>query len=67
MDTSTQGGTIMTQSQSEPKFTDAIALAGADHCEIEERGGRVGLNREWQLISGSSAGCLLGLPIWGIM
>ena len=32
-----------------------------------ERGGRVGLNRDWQRISGSSAGCFLEMPIWGIM
>ena len=33
----------------------------------EKRGGRVGLNRDRHLISGSSAGCFLALPIWGVM
>ena len=31
------------------------------------RGGRVGLHRDRQRISGSSAGCFLELPIWGVM
>ena len=31
------------------------------------RGGRVGLNRDRQRLSGSSAGCFLEMPIWGVM
>lgn len=31
------------------------------------RSGRVGLNRDRSSISGSSAGCFLGLPILGVM
>jgi hypothetical protein len=31
------------------------------------RGGRVGLHRDRQRISGSSAGCFLEVPIWGVM
>jgi murein DD-endopeptidase MepM/ murein hydrolase activator NlpD len=32
-----------------------------------DRGGRVSLNSDWRRISGSSAGCFLDLPIWGVM
>ena len=31
------------------------------------RGGSVCLHKDWQRISGSSAGCFLDLPIWGVM
>jgi hypothetical protein len=31
------------------------------------RAGRVGLNSDRQRLSGSSAGCFLDLPTWGVM
>ena len=31
------------------------------------KGGRVGLNSDWQQIGGSSAGCFLDLLMWGVM
>ncbi len=34
---------------------------------VDQRGGRVGLNRDRRGLSGSSAGCFLELPIWGVM
>ena len=34
---------------------------------VVDRGGSVCLHRDWQRISGSSAGCFLELPIWGVM
>ena len=34
---------------------------------LKLRGGSVGLHKDWQRISGSSAGCFLDLPIWIVM
>lgn len=38
-----------------------------DSSYIKARGGRVGLNRDRHSISGSSAGFIIELPIWGVM
>ena len=38
-----------------------------DSWPAEQRGGSVCLNRDRQGISGSSAGCFLELPIWGVV
>ncbi|BBF70939.1 MULTISPECIES: transposase [Sphingomonas] len=44
------------------------ARAKGSAVELEvDRGGRVGLNSDRHWISGSSAGCLLALPIWGVI
>jgi hypothetical protein len=46
-------------------FEQARAIVKWSVCRFH-RGGRVCLNRDWQRISGLSAGCFLELPTWDV-
>jgi LysR family hydrogen peroxide-inducible transcriptional activator len=52
----------------EHRLSQMSSLTRADllGSQVLSRGGRVGLNRDRRLLSGSSAGCFLELPIWGV-
>jgi hypothetical protein len=51
----------------DPFRTGAASTCSATGGRLADRGGRVCLNSDRRRISGSSAGCFLDLPIWGVM
>lgn len=48
-------------------YSETVKFVSEAQAKWQNRGGSVDLHKDWQWISGSSAGCFLDLPIWTAM